>query len=47
MIPTAAEGVCFSEVDTIAQKLDESEADINCITKDEGFERVCLNFCEH
>ena len=42
----AAECVCCSQIDAIAQKLDESEADINCITEHEGFELVCLNVWE-
>ena len=40
---TAAECVCFSEIDAIGQKLDETEAEISCITEHEGFEPVCLN----
>ena len=43
VMPTAAECVCCSEIDVIVQKMDETEADINCITEHEGFEPVCLN----
>ena len=39
----AAECVCCSEIDHTAQKLNESEANVNCITEDEGLEPVCLN----
>ena len=39
----AAECVCCCERDVIAQKLDEGEADVNCIIKHECFEPVCLN----
>ena len=39
----AAECVCCSENDAIGQKLDETEAEISCITEHEGFEPVCLN----
>ena len=40
---TATECECCSEIDVIAQKLDKSEANINCIPKQEGFEPVFLN----
>ena len=43
VMPTAAECVCYSEIDTIGQKLDEREADINSITEHKGFEPVRLN----
>ena len=40
---TFAGCICCSEIDVTAQKLDESEAHVNCITVLEGFEPVCLN----
>ena len=39
----AAECVCCSEIDATNEKMDETEADINCIIEHEGFEPVCLN----
>ena len=42
-MPTAVESVCCCEIDAIAQKMDETEADISCITEHKGFEPVCLN----
>ena len=40
----AAECVCCSETDDLAQKLNEGEADSNYITEHERFEPVCLMF---
>ena len=38
VMPTAVESVCCCEIDAIAKKMDETEADISCITEHEGLE---------
>ena len=43
MIPTAAKCVCCSDIDVVSQKMDETEADIKCITERKAFDLVCLN----
>lgn len=35
--------MCCCEIDAIGQKMNETEAGINCITEHKSFEPVCLN----
>jgi hypothetical protein len=42
-MPAVRESVCCKEINQVVQKMDNIEADLNCITEYPGFHSVCLD----
>ncbi|XP_022111657.1 uncharacterized protein LOC110990883 [Acanthaster planci] len=43
IMPAVRESLCCKEINQVGQKMDNIEADLNCITEHPGFYSVCLD----